>query len=199
MRQALSPAARGGHRLRRAALDPRCDRTALAPAGRHRRPDFGLRIYRALRHRPGPQACAGRARPVRPRPHPLCAAARRRGPRGLGPARDRRGSARTGLRGRVGAGRDHRRQRRSGERALAHPRGSGRGADPGRRVDQARCLGAGEPGRGLHRGGRQGGRAHHSGRPALSRSAMSATATSTTTSPSPSAPTSRPISRAGKS
>ena len=45
--------------------------------------------------------------------------------------------------------RDHRRQPRTGEGVLAHPRNVRRGAAPCRRLDQARCLRAGRGGAGL--------------------------------------------------
>ena len=74
-----------------------------------------------------------------------------------GPARHDGGDPRRGRRARARGRRRDRRTARPDESVLAHPRDVRRGAAPGRRLDQARHLGAGRARAGLHPRSQRGG------------------------------------------
>ena len=172
-----------------AALAASRARTSQSRSDAHRRRRDQLRADGAVGHRHGDQArhraCAIRCR----QKHPWYVLLQLSSQSREGTARDDGSASRRRRRTRACRGRHHRREHRTGEIVLAYPRISARRAEAGRRLDQARRLGAGRRRAGIS--SRRPMPRSKNSFPAFARcrSATWATATFTTTSASRSAPT----------
>ncbi len=143
-------AALGRDRVRRRAVARGGARTARHRHRAHRRRRDQLRDHAADGRRAGDRA-RHRLPQSAVRPASLVRADRAVVAGALRPAREPGGHPCGRLRARADRRRHRRRQPRPGQDVLAHPRDVRRGAAPGRRLDQARRVGAGRGGAGVHR------------------------------------------------